>query len=137
MAKFSDTRPTPKAASSLGQRGHHQLDQTVVGGGITAHQVEGEAVAAPRHKAEEGSKAPSASCASTSTHWRVQRVRQPAERHGEASFVAAVASPPGGVGGQLVEVGRVDIAVTGHACGVSAALQPADGLPDRPSCLGR
>ena len=54
-----------------------------------------------------------------------------AERHGEASFVAAVASPSGGVGGQLIEVGGVDITVTGHGCRVPAALQPADGLPNR------
>ena len=45
-----------------------QLDQPVVGGGVAAHQVERQPVAAPRHEAEEAAqRCPRASCASTST----------------------------------------------------------------------
>ena len=59
LAEHGEVQRHPADAEHRGplrQRGHHQLHQTVVCGGIAAHQIEREAVATPWHKAEERSQ---------------------------------------------------------------------------------
>ena len=77
----------------LGQRADEQLDQAVVGGRVAAHQVEREAVASPRHEADEAAQLPLPVVGLDEHAVAVERVAEPAERHREAALVATVTAP--------------------------------------------
>ena len=75
--------------------------------GVAAHQVEREAVATPRHEAEEAAQGALGVARLDQDAVAVERVPEPPERHGEAALVAAVAAPLGGGVGSAAKLRRV------------------------------
>ena len=106
MAKFSETRADPELRRALGQRGHHQLDQAVVGRWGRAASGPGRARCDPTGtKLRKPRRSPVAVVRLHQHAVAVQRVGQPSQRHREAALVAAVAAPGRRVGAEGVEVG--------------------------------
>lgn len=108
--------------------GDHELHDAVGGGGaVAAHQVEGDAVAAPGHEGQQGQQPAVRVEGLHQQAVAVGGVAEPVQGHGEAAFGLGVA-PGVGPGDDLLDLLVGEGAVAPDAAGGAGAPDAAYGL---------
>jgi hypothetical protein len=110
------------------QFGDHELHHPVGGGAVTAHQVEGDAVASPGHEGEQGEEPAVVAEGLHQQALAVGRVAEPVQGHGEAALGLGVA-PGVGLVDDLLHLPLGEARVAADAAGGAGAADPVHGLP--------
>ncbi|AEY93135.1 hypothetical protein SHJG_7868 [Streptomyces hygroscopicus subsp. jinggangensis 5008] len=110
------------------QFGDHELHDPVRCRPVTAHQVQGDAVAAPGHEGEQREQPAVLAEGLHEQAVAVGGVAEPVQGHGEAAFGLGV--PPGvGLADDLLHLAFAEVRVAADAADGSGAADPVHGLP--------
>ncbi len=110
------------------QFGDHELHDPVGGGPVTAHQVQGHAVAAPGHEGEQREQPAVLAEGLHEQAVAVGGVAEPVQGHGEAALGLGV--PPGvGLADDLLHLAFAEVRVATDAADGSGTADPVHGLP--------